>query len=104
MTETMKNGHEQRDVGERILAMREAKGWSRREMAEKSGVNERTIMSVEKGEHAPLGSTLRRLNLALAEPGAAQDGFVLVERTVVTTEVWRAVAPDPEGCGDAGAE
>ncbi len=52
-------------VAERIKAERRLKGWSQKDLAEESGVNQDTISGVESGRHEPRPSTLRKLAAAL---------------------------------------
>ncbi|MDA9408090.1 helix-turn-helix domain-containing protein [Bradyrhizobium sp. CCBAU 45384] len=43
--------------------------WSKRELAEKSGVSEKTILRFEKGESVPYASTLLKLRTAFEQAG-----------------------------------
>jgi transcriptional regulator with XRE-family HTH domain len=50
-----------------VRRRREALGWPRRRLAERSGVTERTIINVEQGACVPKSGTLAKLDRALAE-------------------------------------
>ncbi len=53
-------------LGDRLLALRRAKAWSREELHRKSGVSEQTILDIEKGlTQKPNTTTLGRLAKAL---------------------------------------
>jgi transcriptional regulator with XRE-family HTH domain len=56
------------DPGGCVDSLREArrrKGWSQKDLAEKSGVGQDTISGIESGRHEPRPSTLRKLAEAL---------------------------------------
>jgi transcriptional regulator with XRE-family HTH domain len=48
-------------AGDRIFALRQAKGWSQSELARQSGVGRTTIVMAEGGRRLPRPSTLRRI-------------------------------------------
>ena len=56
------------DVGTRIREIREAKGYSLRTLAERSGLSLNAISRIERGENSPTVSSLQRLATALAVP------------------------------------
>lgn len=56
---------EQRMIGRTLAALRAAHGWSRAELAERSGVPEHRISRFERGEARPETPTLERLGEAL---------------------------------------
>ena len=53
------------NVGDRLKEERTLKGWSQRDLAEVSGTNVDTISGIERGQHEPRPSTLRKLAAAL---------------------------------------
>jgi transcriptional regulator with XRE-family HTH domain len=53
------------NVGDRLKEERTLKGWSQRDLAEESGTNVDTISGIERGQHEPRPSTLRKLAAAL---------------------------------------
>lgn len=53
------------DVGQRIRAIREQKGWSLRALAERSGLSINAISLIERGENSPTVSSLHLLATAL---------------------------------------
>jgi DNA-binding XRE family transcriptional regulator len=58
---------------EHVRQRREALGWPRRRLAERSGVTERTIINIEKGRYAPREGTLAKLDRALADGENVRD-------------------------------
>lgn len=66
------------EVGARIKALREERGWTQQRLAEEAGVSARTIFSVEKGERMPQPGKLRAIldALEVAEP---RDGDIALE-------------------------
>jgi transcriptional regulator with XRE-family HTH domain len=54
-------------IGEKWRRRREALGWTRRRLAERSGVTERTIINMELGQRTPREDTLAKLDWALSE-------------------------------------
>ena len=54
-------------AGERIRAYRERNGWSVWDLAQKSGVEEKLINSIEKGETMPALGVLVKLSRALGQ-------------------------------------
>lgn len=50
---------------ERLRALRTAKGWSQRELAEKSGVSLMAVSNIELGHNRPSGRVLEKLAAAL---------------------------------------
>lgn len=64
--------------GKRVRELREAKGWTRKMLEEKSGISERTIARIEgKNPPACAGSTVELLALALKVPSCV----ILVEHS-----------------------
>lgn len=55
-------------TGEEIRAAREARGWSRAELAARSGLDSDTIRRIEEQGQAPQARTLRMLRAALTMP------------------------------------
>jgi len=56
-----------------VRQRRKALGWPRRQLAERSGVTERTIINIEKGRYAPRAATLAKLDRALIEGELAKS-------------------------------
>src|SRR5919202_1482169 len=48
-------------VGRKVRMLRTLKGWSQTKLAEEIGVGQDTISAIERGEHEPRASTLRKL-------------------------------------------
>lgn len=46
---------------EALKELRRRKGWSQKDLAQKSGVGQDTISGIESGRHEPRPSTLRKL-------------------------------------------
>ena len=63
------------DCGKNLKKYRQMKGWSQKELAEKSGVSERTIGYIENGIVSPTLKTLQ----ALAN-GLDVSPMILIER------------------------
>ena len=42
--------------GERLVTLREAKGWTRRELAKRAGLHEKHLDKVEHGQRQPQGA------------------------------------------------
>lgn len=62
-------------MGERLQSARERRGWSKRQLAERSGVHDSTILRIERGDTPNPGSeTLRQLAAALGIPAAQLTG------------------------------
>jgi transcriptional regulator with XRE-family HTH domain len=53
------------NVSDRLKEERTLKGWSQRDLAQESGTNVDTISGIERGQHEPRPSTLRKLAAAL---------------------------------------
>src|SRR5215203_1380400 len=49
------------EIGERVFELRDARGWSQVELAERAGINPATVTHVETGKVQPRLGTLRRL-------------------------------------------
>jgi len=64
------------NVGLRIRALREKRGWSLRELADRCGLSFNAISRIERGENSPTVSTLHSLAKALNAPITAffEDG------------------------------
>jgi transcriptional regulator with XRE-family HTH domain len=58
----------QPDVGGRIRAIRERRGWSLRALSERSGLSANAISLIERGENSPTVSSLHQLASALNVP------------------------------------
>ncbi len=54
---------------EQCRAARALLGWSRKQLAEKAGVSERTITDFERGARSPIASSLKALRCALENAG-----------------------------------
>ncbi|WPD17983.1 XRE family transcriptional regulator [Thermaerobacter composti] len=54
-----------RSIGEKIRRLREARGWSLRQLEARSGVSNSAISLIERGKRIPNSETLRRLAAAL---------------------------------------
>ena len=52
----------------RVQELREAAGLSKRELAKRAGVTERTLFSLERGTHQPNLVTARKIAVALDVP------------------------------------
>ena len=48
-----------------LREFRRQKGWSQKDLADESGVGQDTISGIERGQHEPRPSTLRKLATAL---------------------------------------
>jgi transcriptional regulator with XRE-family HTH domain len=61
---------QRQQVAERVVAEREAHGWSQRELAKRAGVAENTVSSIELVKRDPQSDKLRRVlsALGIAEP------------------------------------
>ncbi len=59
----------------RVQEFREAQGLSKRELAKRAGITERTLFSLERGTHEPNVTTARKLAIAL---GVTFDELVLL--------------------------
>lgn len=66
----------QEQVGDRIRAVREARGWSQAKLAREANVSENTVLSAEKGKRATQGEKIRRILDALGM-AALEDEAVL---------------------------
>lgn len=73
-----------KQVGQRVLALREARGWTHATLAHEAGVSDKTISRVENGRHEMRGNTLQKLAAALG-----------VEESAI-----RGQPPPPLGLGD----
>jgi transcriptional regulator with XRE-family HTH domain len=64
--------------GEASKALRAALGWSRLELAEKSGLGERTIIDFERGARVPHENNLKAIEAAFESEGVKFDhpGFI----------------------------
>src|SRR5918997_3431152 len=76
-------------IGQRVRQHRTARGWTLDELAERSGVSRRMVISIEHGEGNPSIATLLRISGAL---GVGLPALVDVERprTLTVTEAGRA--------------
>jgi transcriptional regulator with XRE-family HTH domain len=61
-------------IGKTIERLREAKGWSRRELHEQSGVSESSIYRIESGAQPPRNTTKAALLSALTRPSESNGG------------------------------
>lgn len=58
-------------IGRRALALREARGLSRRDMEHRCGLLRPNVARFERGDHEPLVDTARRIAEGLGVPVAA---------------------------------
>lgn len=79
------------EVGARIKALREERGWSQQRLAEEAGVSARTIFSVEKGERMPQPLKLRAILDAL-EVTEPQNGDIPLEGMPEDVAIFLRVA------------
>lgn len=79
------------EVGGRIRALRNERGWSQDELAERAGVSPRTVHSLEKGEHTPQPKKLRAVldALGVAKP---EEGAITIEGLPDDVAVFLRVA------------
>jgi len=75
-----------RDLGQRIVRLRTARGWSRADLAEKLGISPERLKKWEHGKNAP--------PITLLEPLARVLGVTLDE--LVTGEPWSGVGLSAE--------
>ena len=66
-------------VGNRVRELREAKGWTQAQLAEKVGVARQSIISIEKGRFLPTIETALGIRAALEHP--LEDIFWLKDET-----------------------
>lgn len=91
----------QADLGRQIRKQRDARGWSRRELAERAGVSADTIKQIENGTRDPLPATRAKLEGAMdmSLAGSVDDAIPILrehdERCVskrvtvtITVEEW----------------
>lgn len=67
--------------GELIRLLRRRKGWTQRELAQRAGVTQTTIVRLERGDTEPVISTIRKVAEALGVPPAEilGEGAALAE-------------------------
>jgi transcriptional regulator with XRE-family HTH domain len=53
-----------------LIALRQAQGWSRQELADRAGINHSAIHRLEKGERQPSLPTILKLASALGTTGS----------------------------------
>jgi len=56
------------ELGSRIRALRKARDWTQKELAERAGLSEISIKTLEAGKYSPRGDTLDKLARAFAVP------------------------------------
>jgi transcriptional regulator with XRE-family HTH domain len=61
-------GHVKLDIGGRMREIREQRGYSQRDLAERSGLSSNAISRIERGENSPTVSSLHQLAAALRVP------------------------------------
>lgn len=86
-------------IGERVRTRRRARGWTLDDLAERSGVSRRMLVSVEHGATNPSLATLLRLSEALA---IGLPALVAPNDGEVTVEVSRAGTRPPLWTGERG--
>ena len=64
---------------EKLRDLREAKGWSQKELAEKSGQPQQSIANWERGIRSPLFGAVQSLCVALGVPCTVFDGCEHIE-------------------------
>lgn len=67
------SGEDQAGLGRELRKQREVRGWSRRELAERSGVSADTIKQIENGSSRPMVATRSKLEGALGNPLSESD-------------------------------
>jgi len=73
------------ELQKKLKQLRNKKGLSQEELAEKTGLSLRTIQRIENGKSAPRGDTLRRLSIALqVSPDELIDWQVQEDKNVIT--------------------
>jgi transcriptional regulator with XRE-family HTH domain len=88
-------------IGERVRARRRVRGWTLDELAERSGVSRRMLVSVEQGATNPSIATLLRLSEALA---IGLPSLVAPNDGDVPFEVNRAGTRPPLWTGEQGGQ
>jgi putative transcriptional regulator len=74
----MMNTVQREQVGARIKALRKERHWSQADLAEAAGVSERTIYSIENGQHVPQPKKMRAILDAL-DVQQPEEGAIVVE-------------------------
>ncbi|HVW98192.1 MAG TPA: helix-turn-helix domain-containing protein [Mucilaginibacter sp.] len=73
------------DLAKKIKEIRNRKGLSQEQLADKSGLSLRTIQRIENGESVPRGDTLRRLAEALqVSPDEFLDWAIAEDKNILT--------------------
>jgi len=78
------------ELGNRLRAAREARGWTQAQLAERIGVSRKTINTVENRVFVP--STALALKLAFALEASVEALFFLAEQTRQSTSPHRRQA------------
>lgn len=106
------------DIGQRVRAARDARGWSQARLAKEAGVSPNTVLSIENGKRPPrpgkLAAVLNTLGIAVEEEpdkldltGVQHDAqaylrmlvkwFVIEDPAVVSafvTDAWGRITDD----------
>lgn len=88
-------------IGERVRGCRRARGWTLDELAERSGVSRRMLVSVEQGATNPSIATLLRVSEALA---IGLPSLVAPNDDEVPFEISRAGTRPPLWTGEHGGQ
>lgn len=71
------DAEQRKQVGEKVAAARNARGWSQRRLAEEAGVVENTVISIEKGNRQTQEGKLRPVLHVLGLAEDANDSLDL---------------------------
>lgn len=83
--------NQRQQVGDRIKAARDERGWSQARLAEAAGVSENTVLSIEKGVRTPQAAKLRAVLDAL-DLAAPIDGALDLEGVPEDARIFLKVA------------
>jgi len=89
-------------IGDKLRTLRKERGWTQKELEERTGVAQRNISSYEAGKLKPSARTLRRFADAFGLPveellGQATSEPALVLADPELLQMFREVAVLPEG-------
>lgn len=56
---------QRREVGRRVVQLRESKGWGQEDLAHEAGVSVKTVSRIENGRHESRNNTVERIASAL---------------------------------------
>ena len=83
-------------LAHQLRALREAKAWSRKKLAEESGLTEGTIVNIEQGAD-PKGNTLKRLIIAL---GCTADELLFEENEISADDQFKLMLSEVKKLDD----